>query len=72
MQTLITAVIVLASASYAAWALMPAAWRQALARHLGRTPPPATGCGGCGGCGDAAPRAAVQPITVHRRNPVQG
>ncbi len=71
MQTLITALIVLASAAYALWSLMPSAWRRALAQRLGRTPTPASGCGGCGGCGGTVVPAVGQPvvktITVHRR-----
>ncbi len=55
--------VVAACSGYAAWALMPAAWRRALAQHLLRLPQPAAfkqflqnatrssaGCGGCGGC----------------------
>jgi len=80
MQTLITTAIVLASASYATWALMPSGWRRALARRLGRPLPAPVGCGGCGGCGDAARPGptlptnppAAQPITVHRRGPGPG
>jgi len=73
MQALIVALIVAASTAYAAWALMPRAWRQPLARWLGRgeLPAAAGGCGGCGGgCGparSAAPQAV--PVTLHRRPP---
>ncbi len=79
MQAALTALIVLASAGYAAWALMPQAWRGALQRRLlGRDRPPAAGgCGGCGGCGagpavglPAAPASGSQVITMHRRPPV--
>ncbi len=72
MQDLIVAAIVIASAVYAVWSLMPAAWRDALLRRLGRTAAPAGGCGGCGGCGSDVPRSAVRGsvvITVHRRPP---
>ncbi len=79
MQAALTALIVLASAGYAAWALLPQAWRGALQRRLlGRDSPPAAGgCGGCGGCGagpavglPAAPASRSQVITMHRRPPV--
>ena len=75
MQAGLTALIVLASAGYATWALLPQAWRGALQRRLlGRASlPPAGGCGGCGGCGaglPAAPASRSQVITVHRRPPV--
>ena len=39
-QWLIVAMLVLASASYAAWALLPAATRLRLARHLAAAPGP--------------------------------
>ena len=71
MQELIVAAIVIASAGYAAWSLMPAGWRNALRRRLGKAPAPTSGCGGCGGCGSdataAKPASAV--ITLHRRPP---
>ena len=75
MQAGLTALIVLASAGYATWALLPQAWRGALQRRLlGRASlPSAGGCGGCGGCGaglPAAPASRSQVITVHRRPPV--
>jgi hypothetical protein len=72
MQELIVAAIVIASTGYAAWSLMPAAWRTALLRRVGRTPAPVSGCGGCGGCGSDVPRSAAPAsavITVHRRPP---
>jgi hypothetical protein len=66
-QTLVTAVIVVGSAAYASWRLMPDAWRRALARRVGRDAP-AGGCGGCDGCEPArANHAAAKPIRVHRR-----
>ncbi len=66
-QTLVTAVIVAGSTAYAAWRLMPAAWRSALARRVGRAAP-AAGCGGCDGCGPPlGAHAAAKPIRVHRR-----
>jgi hypothetical protein len=73
MQGLITALIVLASAGYAAWTLMPAAARRTLTRWvLRREPAPASsGCAGCdGGCAPspAAPDGS-RPITLHRRLP---
>ena len=82
MQALLTALIVLASAGYAVWALLPAAWRGGLQRRLlGRdSPPTAGGCGGCAGCGGGpaagltaapAPADGTQVITVHRRPPAR-
>ena len=77
MQTLITALIVLAASTYAAWALMPASWQRAIARRLGRPLPDVGGCGGCSdGC--AAPKAQSERpsppvghrvITIHRAKP---
>ena len=73
LQSTMAALIVAASSGYASWTLMPAPWRAAIQRKLGRTPAPASSCSGCGGgCGSApvpatgaAPASAV--ITVHRR-----
>lgn len=61
--------IVAAAAAYAAWALMPVAWRRALARRLGWKAPPAAGCGGCDGCAAPPPGAspAERTIQVVRR-----
>ena len=68
-QMLITSLIVAGAAGYSAWALMPRAWQQGLARRLGRQAAPAAGCGGCGGC-DTAPKAEPKPqvIQIHRRS----
>ena len=84
MQSLLTALIVLASAGYAVWALLPQAWRGALQRRwLGRDSLPAAGgCGGCGGCGGgpaaapatatgAAPAGSSRVITIHRWPPAR-
>jgi len=71
-QELIVAAIVIASAAYAVWSLMPAAWRKSLLHRVGRTPAPTSGCGGCSGCGSDVPRSAApasKVITVHRRPP---
>jgi hypothetical protein len=69
MQALMVVLIVIASAAYAAWVLMPKAWQRALSRKLlRREPASGGGCGGCGGCDAAAP-PRVQTITVHRRPP---
>ncbi len=71
LQSILAALIVAGSTGYAGWVLMPAAWRAAVNRKLGRTPAPASACSGCGGgcapppAAGAAPRTAV--ITVHRR-----
>lgn len=61
LQTLAVALIVGASLAYAAWALMPSAWRRALLRRAtGRLPAEAGGgCGGCsGGCAPPPQRSA--------------
>lgn len=61
LQALAVALIVGASLAYAAWALMPAAWRRALLhRATGRVPAAAGGgCGGCaGGCAAPPQRSA--------------
>ena len=65
-QTAIVAMLVIGCTAYAAWALMPAAARRAIAEMLLKLPlpqhtatalqkhlAPAGGCGGCGGCGSA-------------------
>jgi hypothetical protein len=80
-QDLIVGVLVLACSAYAAWALMPASARRALAQRVLRWPLPAAmqrpfqkamkpagACGGCDNCGDEKPaaRPAVQPIRFHR------
>ena len=76
-QTLLTGLIVLLCALYAAWSLMPRAARRGLAGLLLRLPLPqrlsrrleksrvsASGCGsGCGGCDSAAPKAAA-PVQI--------
>jgi hypothetical protein len=71
LQSAIAALIVAGSTGYACWALMPAPWRAAIQRKLGRTPAPASGCSGCGGGCAPAPAAGAAPatavITVHRR-----
>ncbi len=69
MQALIVTLIVIASAVYTAWALMPRTWQRTLSRRvLRREPAAGGGCGGCGGCDASAP-PRVQRITVHRRPP---
>jgi hypothetical protein len=70
-QTLIVALLVIGSTGYAAWRLMPAAARRALAVQLLRLPLPAplaaplrkaatasSGCG-CDGCDHAPAKAAA-------------
>ena len=72
MQALIVAVIVAACASYSTWSLMPAAWRQRLARRLLQWPALAGqawlqraaaqrgGCGdGCSSCDAGAAKPAA-------------
>lgn len=65
-QAVVAGIIVAVAAAYAAWVLMPAAWRRAIARRLGR-PPPAGGCEGC--CHAAGHRAGLPaaPGTIRRR-----
>jgi hypothetical protein len=82
-QSLVVALIVLACTVYAAWTLMPAAARRAmatallklslpevLARPFRRATQSGGGCGGCDNCGDADAKAtkALQTVTVHRRS----
>ena len=81
LQNLIVVLIVLASFAYAAWALMPAAWRRRLAVRLLAVPGlrqstvllraarPANACG-CDGC-DSPPvqTTAAKPIKIVRRAP---
>jgi len=71
LQHVIVALLVAGSAAYAAWALMPASWRQALGRRLGRPVPPRSACGGCDSCANAPserPRPiAEQPIHIAPR-----
>ena len=83
MQDLLVALIVVACAVYAVWALLPMAWRRALAQRLVAAPSPApikrwlqqaaqpaqagNACG-CDGCGAGAPKPAdVKPIRFHPR-----
>lgn len=77
MQTLIVALIVLASFAYAAWVLMPSAWRRRLAQRLVAWPGlqgnasllraarSQTGCA-CDGC-DAPAAGAAKLIRIVRR-----
>ena len=69
LQSALTTLIVAGAAGYSAWALMPRAWQQGLARRWGRQAAPAAGCGGCGGC-NTAPKAEPKPqvIQIHRRS----
>jgi hypothetical protein len=80
MQTLIVTLIVAACSVYAAWTVMPSAWRRTLAQRLQHWPLPAllsrplrraalapTGCG-CDGCDAKQPApGAPQTIQLHRR-----
>jgi hypothetical protein len=78
-QNLLVALIVLACAVYAVWALLPSGWRRALAARLagGPWPPamkrrlqqaaqPGNACG-CSGCDRAAPKTEAKPIQFHPR-----
>ena len=71
MQSLIVASIVAASVAYAVWALMPGAWRRAIARRLSWAEP-APGCGGCDNCGAAAkPDDAARESVVRLHRPLR-
>lgn len=74
-QTLITALLVTGCTLYAAWSLMPAAWRRRLASWLLRWAPRSRtlqqaartggGCGsgddGCSGCSASGPATPAAP-----------
>ena len=82
LQQLVVMVIVLGCGSYAAWTLMPAGGRRAIASRLLKLHLPASlqqpllkamkpagACGGCDSCGDekaSAPSSGVKPIRIHR------
>jgi hypothetical protein len=80
-QSFIVALIVTGCSAYAAWSLMPAAARRAVAVRVLRLPlpawlakpfakaiTPASGCGGCDNCGDSAAKpAAVQTVKFQPR-----
>ena len=74
-QILIVALLVGGCAVHAAWLLMPAALRRALAaRWLHRALVPTAGCSsGCDGCGSARKAApiggAAKPLVFHPRRP---
>ena len=84
MQALIVAMLVIGCTAYAAWTLMPAAARRALAASLLNLPLPnalaakmrkaaivSSGCG-CDGCDRAPVKAspkAEQVVTFHPRPP---
>lgn len=81
MQNLLVALIVVACAVYAVWALLPSGWRRGVAARLATGPwPPrmkrrlqqaaqAGNACGCNGCDRAAPSAEpeAQPIRFHPR-----
>jgi len=62
MQTLITTLIVAASAAYLVWRTLPATWRARLTGRTGAAQATVTpGCAGCSGCSHAsAPGQAMQ------------
>ena len=84
MQTLIVALLVAGCSVYAAWTLMPAAARRAIASSLLKLPLPealalrmrkaaamSSGCG-CDSCDHAPAQAAskaTQVVTFHQRPP---
>jgi hypothetical protein len=64
-QTVVTALIVIGCAVYAAWKLMPAALRQRGRTAFGiSAPASAGGCGGCDGC-SSEPKPASGEHVVH-------
>jgi len=80
LQALVVALIVIACAGYAVWALLPAAGQRVMAGALLRLPMPAwlvaplrraetqasAGCGGCGSCGSAAsPKNAANNAAIN-------
>ena len=82
MQSLIVALLVMVCSVYAAWNLMPAAARRAIALALLNLPLPnalalhmrtvatRASCGGCGGCERAAAASlptAAQVVKFHPR-----
>ncbi|HMC17348.1 MAG TPA: DUF6587 family protein [Albitalea sp.] len=81
LQSFVVALIVMGCSAYAAWSLMPAAARRAiattvlrlslpefLAKPFAKALKPASGCGGCDSCGDeAAKPAAMQTVKFHPR-----
>jgi hypothetical protein len=80
-QSIVVALIVVACTAYAAWTLMPAVARRALAtrvlklslperlaRPFRRALGPSSACGGCDSCGDTAEAPKVKPVIFHRRS----
>lgn len=76
-QTLVVSIVVAVCFGYAAWTLMPLAWRNATAALLRRVPglgrwqalrpKVQAGCGGCdGACTPAASKDAA-PVKFYRR-----
>ena len=80
-QNLVVALLVLVCSAYAAWTLMPAAARRAIASRVlkwslpvmlqqpfQKAMKPPGACGGCDNCGDARPavKSAAKPIRFHR------
>jgi hypothetical protein len=67
MQEAIVALIVLVAAAYAAWSLMPGAWRGALRRRFAPHSVPAdngracSACNDCGACGPSSQSARSMP-----------
>lgn len=78
LQTVLVAAVVAVCFAYAAWTLMPLAWRNAAAALLRRVPglgrwqalqPMAqAGCGGCdGACAPTPAKDAPAPVKFYRR-----
>ena len=83
-QSFVVALIVMGCSAYAAWSLMPAAARRAiaarvlrlslpklLARPFAKALKPPSACGGCDNCGDEAVKPAVQTVKFHRRSTIR-
>jgi hypothetical protein len=87
LQQLVVMMLVLGCGTYAAWTLMPAGGRRAIASRLLKWPlparlqqpllkamKPAGACGGCDSCGDekpAAPAGGAKPIHFHRQSTIK-
>lgn len=72
MQEAIVAFIVLVAAAYAAWSLMPGAWRGALRRRFAPDSAPADNgraCSACNDCGACGPSPSAPSPAPGARTP---
>lgn len=78
MQEAVVALIVLVAAAYAAWSLMPGAWRGALRRRFAPHSAPAdngracSACNDCGACGPSAQAPQSMQPPAPRPRPADG